>query len=176
MKRPNQGRDFERSILSTIEFLQAVKKTPELFLYMENLEFHLKSQGGLCLLEIPDKGIMRCSLNTFKLHCSQEAPGGFEAVDKLRIETLQSLNNARSQSVHKKRLTQKQEIIKLTSDCDALNIDLLRLTLLLRMSMQQTSYYARLNNESATLALFEKERRELVDMMSTVGKISGTAI
>ncbi|MDR6914446.1 hypothetical protein J2X66_001310 [Pseudomonas sp. 3296] len=158
----------ETSILALIELLNEIKVNPSTYQTIPNFDLHLKNQASLCRLAIPDRSIIPSSLNTFKRYCAKVAPGGFQAIDQLRNTIHQLIINESNKSIRNPRATQKQKITKLQGDCERLNIDLLRLTKILKISMTQTAYYAHLNKEPTTIALFSKERRELVDMLSMI--------
>lgn len=156
------------SILSLISLLNEIKSNPSIYKTLPNFDFHLRSQGNLCRVSIPEKSIIPSSLNTFKRYCAKVAPGGFQAVNKLRSTVHLLIKNEIKKTTEKPRTTQKQTINRLQHDCARLNIDLLRLTKILKISMTQTAYYANIHKDPTLMALFHKERRELIDMLSTV--------
>ncbi|MNF51693.1 hypothetical protein D3C84_330170 [compost metagenome] len=156
------------SILSLISLLNEIKSNPKIYKMLPNFDFHLRSQGNLCRMSIPEKSIIPSSLNTFKRYCAKVAPGGFEAVDKLRSTVYLLITREIKKTTEKPRTTQKQAINRLQRDCARLNIDLLRLTKILKISMAQTAYYANIHKDPTLTALFHKERRELIDMLTTV--------
>ncbi len=159
--------DKHRSTLAIIDILIDTSKHPDKYITNNDYLNSLRSQGGLCHLRIPERHIFPLSLNTFKHYCQQFAPGGFDAINKLRLDALEALRNY-TQPENKPRKTQKKLISELQSENARLSLDLLLLTKLLKISMQQTKFYAEQSGDQNIIALYHKERRELMDMLTCV--------
>lgn len=164
MNKPSEP-NKHRSTLAIIDILVDTAKHPEKYISDNNYLNSLRSQGGLCHLSIPERHIFPISLNTFKHYCQQFAPGGFSAINRLRLDALEALTNFTPPD-NKPRKTQKKLISELQSENSQLTLDLLLLTKLLKISMRQTKFYAEQSGDQNIIELYHKERRELMDMLT----------
>ncbi|AIL63565.1 hypothetical protein [Pseudomonas alkylphenolica] len=162
----------EQSIRNLCELLVLVSVNPGAYLQDSVLLSSLKSQGKLSSYHSEKLGISKTSLNTLKRHCEHYVSGGFTHLDQLRASALSAVTQATTPTSVKRR-SQKDTIAKLTQENAQLNLDLLAMTKLLRLSMRQTRSFAQLCNDSVASALYAKESRELLDMLSTVGALAG---
>lgn len=161
----------QESIQSLQTLLRSISSSPSTYLNNNVLIESLSSQGKLCRLEDKDLKIYKTSLNTFKRHCEAFIPGGFTHINQLRNGALIAIRKSLAQCTTKRK-SQKQKIAELTLENSQLNLDLLMLTKLLRLSMRQTKLFALRCDNSAASALYAKEHRELLDMLSSVGNVA----
>lgn len=155
------------STTETIRLLNDVISNPASFNSQAGLPEALRSQSALAKYTNPRYKIIASSLNTFKRNCALYAPGGFADVDRLRKQAAIALSRA-SNPEKARRKTQKELISFLQKEISSMGVDLLVLTNLLTRSMNQTRYYACLSTDNSVLALYEKERREIIDMLTCV--------
>lgn len=168
MKTPYTHNDYTTSVKSIIRLLNELKTNPETKIANLAPLWHLKSQGNLCKLDIPDRNIIPSSLNTFKRYCAQSAPGGFEAIDALRSTVFNLVKQTAEEPVQKKRKNQKQLTEQLKSEINQLNIDLLTTTKILLIAIRQATFYAEASRDPKIIELYHKERNELLDMLTCV--------
>ncbi|MNJ45906.1 hypothetical protein D3C77_410210 [compost metagenome] len=164
----------EKSVRALAALLGSIVEDPSSHLNRQNLSSPLTSQGAMCRFESMELGIQKTSLNTLKRYCADFLPGGFNHLDDLRIRANIALKK-NSTYVQKKRKTQQELITQLRHENTQLNLDLLTLTKLLRISMNQTRSFVALCDDELASKLYEKESRELLDILSVVGSLQSQA-
>ncbi|WP_422422251.1 hypothetical protein [Pseudomonas sp. GZD-222] len=163
-----------KSVRALAALLESIVENPSNHLNNHGLRLSLISQGAICRFESLELGIHKVSLNTFKRHCAEFIPGGFGYFDELRTKANISLKKTSAHGL-KKRKTQQELIAQLRQENTQLNLDLLALTKLLRISMNQTRSFVDLCSDEVASKLYVKESRELLDMLSVVGSLQGRA-
>ena len=158
-----------QSVLALQDYLRAINNHANEFLNNTHLYESLKAQGALSKLSVKELGIFRSSLNTVKRIADKAVDGGFAALDRLRLGALEAIavekaKSQQSNKVNKVGLTKR--VKELESDNQLLRQDLLLLTLAFEKSLAQAHNYASKAEKPVLLTLCERERRELLDMLS----------
>lgn len=83
----------QKKINQTKSLLKDIINKPLNLKYEENIIVALKSQNGLAKLDIQEKGIIPCSLNTFKNAAESILDGGFLEIDTLRLAAKSTIEN-----------------------------------------------------------------------------------
>lgn len=131
----------------------------------------LVSQGALAKLTQTNRGIRPSSINTIKRVASQSLPGGFEALDQLRRNALETLKKHTETSNNPTRRSKADLGEKLKNSelkNQLLRQDLLVLTTVVERCLSLARAYASAAKDPAIMAKFQKERRELLDMTSVL--------
>lgn len=82
----------QQKILRTHELLNEVIKNPELFRQTDELKIALVSQGSLAKYIDKERGIIACSLNTYKTASESLLPRGFVEINQLRVAAKNAIN------------------------------------------------------------------------------------
>lgn len=166
-----------KSLFALRDYLQEIIKNPHAGSSDEKLQSFLKSQGALSKYENKSRGIFSSSINTIKRICEQSLDGGFDALDRLRIATLQALENERCKNKSGKKTTQRSmadHINELKNENQILQQDLLIMTQLLETAMRHARYYAGQSMQDNVRVLCEKEQKEIRSYLSLLAKPMAT--
>lgn len=153
----------KQSIFALCSYLQEVAQTPDKIVD-EELIAALKSQGALAKYSNQMRNIVSSSINTMKRICAQYLDGGFDALDRLRVITLRTIEDSRNRNTSSNKITRKymvQRIKELKLSNQKLKQELLLITQLLEISMRQARYYANQSMQDSLRILCEKEQQEI---------------
>lgn len=158
-----------KSVTALANFLREVIQGPASIAESDAVILALKSQGALSKFADERRGISSSSINTLKRISESCIPGGFDALDRLRINAREALVAERSRLTNSKRtdkigLTNTVNCLK--ADKLLLLQDLARLTNAFQKSLRQGRNYAQQANNQFVLALCIREQRELLDELS----------
>ncbi|CED59188.1 Putative uncharacterized protein [Moritella viscosa] len=88
----------QQKILRTHELLNEIIKKPEPFLQDGELKTALVSQGSLAKYINKERGIVACSLNTYKTASESLLPRGFVEINQLRVVANNTINDTKSKT------------------------------------------------------------------------------
>ncbi|QBX65238.1 hypothetical protein [Serratia quinivorans] len=158
------------SVLTRVRYLESIIQSPAEYQENMTLSAALKSQGGLAKLSVSEPFISPVSLNTLKNRANGLLPGGFMAIDHLRLQAskairdLATTKSAPPSSITKQDLKDKvkaqKRIISQLWDEIALVTNIFRESIIL------AHQFAEKCPDPADLSLFKKRRRELLSMLS----------
>jgi hypothetical protein len=126
----------------------------------------LLSQSALASYESAEEEIYACSLNTFKRACI-EVPGGFKAINALRLRLQEKIELARSSAppkTTKRSLQSKSDY--LTKELSLADGDLLVLTKMLEIALRNGRQYAIESRNPSIIERCRREQDEIRDMMT----------
>ncbi|EKN3687219.1 TPA: hypothetical protein U5D93_003926 [Yersinia enterocolitica] len=159
------------SVLTRVRYLESIIQSPAEYQENMTLSAALKSQGGLAKLSVSEPSISPVSLNTLKNRANDLLPGGFTAIDHLRLQASKAIRDlattkstSPSSSITKQDLKDKvkaqKRIISQLWDEIALVTNIFRESIIL------AHQFAEKCPDPADLSLFKKRRRELLSMLS----------
>lgn len=155
-------------IVALSDFLKEVLASPAQYQADEALRAALMSQGALAKLAIPSRAIQPSSINTLK-RAGRDLEGGFDALDRLRRAAKDALEVEKSNLARANKKTKaglKLTVDDLEKENQNLRYDLLRLTQAVETALSQSREYAKQSGKASTIALCEKEQREIRDQLS----------
>jgi hypothetical protein len=162
---PNPKRKI--SLLALRALLEKAAEEPRTFTE-HTLTSALKRQGDLASFSDPSLGIKGCALNTFKRACI-ELPGGYEAMDRLRLNALTRINEVRSADSSPPKTTKvalQSTVSLLKGGIAAADGDLLLLTKMLELSLRQARQYANDSHDKVIIERCRRQQAEIRDMMT----------
>jgi len=162
-----------------MEHLREVVQTPSNYSASDGFRNALKSQGGLSKYEDDSREIHSSSINTLKRIAESRIPGGFDALDRLRLAALEAINLERSKanrSNKKDKIGLAKRLIELDHDKQLLLQDLERLTLAFQKSLRHGRNYAKQSNKPSVIALCEREQRDLFDELSLMHAVPNNVV
>lgn len=169
LKRDRRVDKNTKSVLALAEFLRTLIQAPTSVSVDDTLVFALKSQGALSKFEDERREILPSSLNTLKRIAESCIPGGFEALDRLRLSALEAVRAERSKanrSTKKDKIGLAKRVNELEAGKQLLLQDLERLTMAFQKSLKQGRNYAKQSNKPSVIALCSREQRDLFDELS----------
>jgi len=111
----------QQKLLRTHELLKEVIKNPESFRQDNELKIALVSQGSLAKYINKERGIIACSLNTYKTASESLLPRGFVEIDQLRVAAKNTINGTKNKT---KTATAKGRIASLEKKVNNLDSQL----------------------------------------------------
>lgn len=99
-------------VLATKMLLLDILNNPTEFSADSVLIKKLRSQGGIAKMEILDRGIASCSLNTLKTASEALLDRGFHELDQLRINAIHALQKSLSDTKNKPKGNTKENLTK----------------------------------------------------------------
>lgn len=157
-----------QSLLNLRDILRDITISPDKYLEQTPIIQSLKSQGALAKLSYESKGIIPSSINTQKRIAENIVDGGYEALDRLRINALLAVEKKAYISKQPDKETKAGLLLtikQLESEKQSIRNDLLLLTLAFEKSLRQGTRYAS-KADISVQALCKKEQRELLDILS----------
>ena len=158
-----------QSVFALQALLQELIHKPGSAYQNEVLLNSLKSQGALSKYCDEKRGIYASSINTLKRICEKSLDGGFDALDRLRIAALESIENEKQKVSRSNKITRtgmSQRIDELEAHNQLLQQELLLLSHLLNKAMGQARYYAEQSDKGNVHVLCDKEQKELRTFLS----------
>lgn len=157
-------------MFARVRYLESIIQSPAAHQENLNLLVALKSQGGFAKLSVSEPFISPVSLNTLKNRANNLLPGGFTAIDHLRLlasKAIQDIATSKSTSHSlitkqdlKNKVKAQEKIISQLWDEIALVTNTFRESIILAQQ------FAEKCPDPADLSLFKKRRRELLSMLS----------
>lgn len=171
MKATSMDKRVEKnnqSVLNLRDLLRDITLSPDKYLEQTLIIQSLNSQGLLAKLSDKSIGIFPSSINTQKRIAENVVDGGYDALDRLRINALLALEKKTHTNEQPNKETKAGLLLtikKLESEKQSIRNDLLLLTLAFEKSLRQGARYAS-QAETSIQALCKKEQRELLDILS----------
>jgi len=158
-----------RSVLARAGYLELIIQSPAEYRGNIALLTALKSQSGLAKLSVSEASISPMSLNTLKSRANDLLPGGFTAIDHLRLQSAKAIHDSTvvkpsSSSITKQDLKDKVKAQERT--ISQLWDEIALVTNVFRESVTLAQQFAEKCPDPADLSLFKKRRRELLSMLS----------
>jgi len=128
----------------------------------------LVSQAALAAFSAVDRGIIGCSLNTFKRMCVH-IDGGFGAMDARRLRAAAALQAVATEPTESAKSTKERVQKRANTLNEKLAVateDLMLLTRLLERAMSQGKQYATDSRDPSIVERCRREQADLRDMMS----------
>ena len=157
-----------QSLLALSSLLREVINHPETYIHDQQLNTAFNSQGALAKFSNTSKGIFSLSINTQKRIADSIINGGYEGLNKSRINALLALESSLHTNKKPNKETKAGLLLvnqQLEKEMQSIRHDLLLLTLAFEKSLRQGAVYAS-RSDSPTQALCKKEQRELLDMLT----------
>ncbi|MEZ8854373.1 hypothetical protein AB6E16_02570 [Vibrio atlanticus] len=118
----NENDQNKKSLIQKYNLLIKICDKPSVYREQDGLLAALKSQGGLAKLVLPDTDMHSIALNTLKTHANAHLEGGFETLNRLRINAKEALLGSESKANAPKPSPQKglnDKISVLRAELDA---------------------------------------------------------
>ena len=158
-----------QSVIALRDYLREIIQSPARISEDATLIEALKSQGRLSKFNDESRGICASSLNTVKRIAESALEGGFDALDRLRIGAQDAIADEKAKGDRSNKTNKiglSKRVKELEAENQQLRQDLLRLTLAFEKSLTQGRNYVLAEDKATTLALCERQQRELRDGLS----------
>ncbi|MEZ8579179.1 hypothetical protein AB6D24_04955 [Vibrio splendidus] len=118
----NENDQNKKSLIQKYNLLIKICDKPSVYREQDGLLAALKSQGGLAKLVLPDTDMRSIALNTLKGHANAYLDGGWDALNQLRANATEALNESLPKAKAPKQSSQKglnDKISDLKAELDA---------------------------------------------------------
>lgn len=168
-----------QSVSSLADFLRGIVLAPSPWVSDNDLISALQSQGRLAKYNHDDPMIVASSLNTIKRVAETALPGGFAALDRLRISALEAIENERkraSQSNKRSKRGLEMRVAELEQELHQALQDTERVTNAFQKSLRQGRNYAKQTNKESVIATCRREQRDLCDELSLMHAVPNNVV
>lgn len=159
------------SAQSLQRLLSEIVHDPNSHISNELLQKALCSQSALSKYSDQDRNISSSSINTLKRISNSTLDGGFQLIDRLRIQAAQAIEKAKTRTTSHRKTSKLYLITKnkeLQIENQTLKQNLLLLTDALHKSLVQGASYAKHSEKSEILDICLKEQKQLLLSLSLI--------
>lgn len=158
----------QRSLLLTRDLLVEIIKNPNNFKGHEALVKALNSQSGLAKYVDEERGIVFCSLNTYKTSAEALLERGFVEIDEMRVSARNALESA--SSTHKgntrTRTGLSHKVVELKEEVDTLSKQNFLLTMLVSELAGELKHFAESSEDEQLAARYSDLNKKIEAKLS----------